>query len=58
MKRLEAFRVRVLETEDGVENVADVVEDALRSVGAGEHAELVREAIGDFLEELRREHGF
>src|SRR4051794_16326098 len=33
MKRLAAFRDRVLETKDGVENVADVVENALVSVG-------------------------
>ena len=58
MDRFKAFRDRVLETEDGVENVADVVEDALRSVGAGEHAGYVRIAIEDFLDELRVEHGF
>jgi hypothetical protein len=58
MKRLVAFRDRVLETKDGVENVADVVENALVSLGAGQYADFVREEIAEFFEELRKEHGF
>jgi hypothetical protein len=58
MKRLVAFRDRVLETKDGVENVADVVENALVSLGAGQHVDFVREEIAEFFEELRKEHGF
>jgi hypothetical protein len=58
MKRLVAFRDRVLETKDGVENVADVVENALVSLGVGRYADFVREEIAEFFEELRKEHGF
>ena len=58
MKRLVAFRDRVLETKDGVENVADVVENALVSLGVGRHANFIREEIAEFFEELRKEHGF
>jgi len=58
MKRLVAFRDRVLETKDGVENVADVVENALVSLGAGRHADFIREEIAEFFNELRQEHGF
>ena len=48
----------MLETEDGVENVADVVENALVSLGAGRYADFVRGEITEFFEELRKEHGF
>jgi hypothetical protein len=58
MKRLVAFRDRVLETKDGVENVADVVENALVSLGADQYADFVREEIAEFLKELRKEYGF
>lgn len=58
MKRLVAFRDRVLETKDGVENVADVVENALVSLGVGRYADFVREEIAGFSKELRKEHGF
>jgi hypothetical protein len=51
MKRLVAFRDRVLETKDGVEN-------ALVSLGAGRYADFVREEIARFSKELRKEHGF
>jgi hypothetical protein len=58
MKRLVAFRDRVLETKDGVENVADVVENALVSLGVGRYSDFVREEIAGFSKELRKEHGF
>jgi hypothetical protein len=48
----------VLETEDGVENVADVVENALMSLGAGRYANFIRKEIAEFFKELRKEHSF
>ena len=60
MKRLEAFRDHVLETKDGVPNVADAVEDALGSLGLGGEADYqyIRDVIKEFLDDVRKEHGF
>jgi hypothetical protein len=58
MKRLVAFRDRLIETKDGVENVADIVENILVSLGAGRYTNFIREEIAEFFKELHKEHGF
>jgi len=61
MQRLEAFRVRVLgkpseyhTIED--DNVEDVVEASLESIGLGKHAEYVCADVKDWLDKLGKKY--
>ena len=55
MAAFRAFRDQMMGKRDQ-ESVADVVEDALNSLGLREFVEYVQEAVEDYLDEMARKH--